>query len=71
MFQENKKFYDKIRNTKLKPEVLNSYNKMMKEKEQFEKDTEYFLTEKPVLDKIKRELEEERFELEKRSQIKN
>lgn len=72
MLQKNKEFYDKIyESSKMHPDVLKSYQEGMKQHLEQKKNEEFFLIEKPCLMKLKNELEEEAFELEKRKNLKN
>ena len=69
---KNKKFYQKIKErAEYKPEVLDAYNQMLKEKKQQEENKEFFLIEKPCLDKLKRDLDEEECELKNREKLKD
>ncbi len=70
MMDDNKKFYDNIRSIGLTPEVKKTYENMLKERSEILKEDNFFLIDKPVLDRLQRELEEEKFELENKMRMK-
>lgn len=71
MIQKNKLFYKRIREMDLNPKTKEVYKKMMQERDQKIKETNFFLIEKPVLKKLQKELEEEEYELKNKMNFKN
>lgn len=70
MVNKNNKFYEQIRNRTNNPKLNKFYEKIFEQQKQQKEEIDYYMIHKPYLDKMKKELEEEKFDLQQREKLK-